>query len=447
MPGDAPPKPNRWEGTQTYKKPEAEKKRARTVAHLREEAAARSKASREKAIKNRRGSIGESSTNTANTSTSRSKRRGSVGGINAGTDQGLPTGTTSETGEDLEEEEFFDADEMPGSNKKKRQASGNADPAVPSTDATAGKPSGIDPEMRELLMSIKSDINASTNAAIDRIDKRIIENEAAIKKVGENTTAEVMKLREHVDAANKALEARMDDKLEARNRTITARLETLEARKSPPRSTPPRASNPRREAAYLRCRRTLKMWPVRGEDLEDSVKSFMRQKLGIEDRRIDNLGKLEVSSAAGKLARDRAEVLVVFEEREDRDYVKATGVNLAADRQAGMALHVPGHLLDDYYALSSVGYNIKSTHTGVKRSVKFDDNTMGLFLDICINNQWKRIFPAEAKKALKSAPTQPISGNRTLSTEDLANLIQGEPVAGLTAVVVPEESDEQTTEQ
>ena len=48
---EATPRVNtRWEGTHTYKKPEAAKKRARTVAQLREEAAAKSKASREEAI-------------------------------------------------------------------------------------------------------------------------------------------------------------------------------------------------------------------------------------------------------------------------------------------------------------------------------------------------------------------------------------------------------------
>ena len=59
MPSEEPPKVgNRWEGTHTYKKPEATKKRARTVAQLREEAAAKSKASREEAVNRRRGSIG-----------------------------------------------------------------------------------------------------------------------------------------------------------------------------------------------------------------------------------------------------------------------------------------------------------------------------------------------------------------------------------------------------
>lgn len=443
MPGEVPKASNRWEGTQTYKKPEATKRRARTVAQLREEAAANSKANRQEAINKRRGSIGGTTPipSSKNLQSAGKSRRGSTGDLQ-------PTGLVSDTtgAEEVEEEEFFDANDMPGSNKKKRQASGSAGsqanaPQDGNTDA--GRTSGVDPEMRALLMSIKTDINESTNAAIERIDRRILANEAAIKRVGESTAEEVQKLRNHVDQASAILEAKIDGKLALRDEAIDKRIEALEARdrRAPTQSSESKSSS-RRETAYYRCRKTLKMWPVRGADLVDAAKVFMRQKLRIGDERIRAMGTLEVTQSSAKLARDKAEVLVVFEEWEDRDYVKSTGVNLAGDHQAGMSIHVPGHLLDDLYALNSVGYNIKTSHKGVKRSVKFDDSNMGLYLDICINDKWKRIFPAEAKKALKTATT-PSTSDRTLSVDDLSNLIQGEPVAGLTAVVVPQDGSDQ----
>ena len=60
---------------------------------------------------------------------------------------------------------------MPGSNKKKRQQNAGGatgdEPEVMGVDRTGG----IDPAMKAFLISIKTDINASTNAAVEKIDK------------------------------------------------------------------------------------------------------------------------------------------------------------------------------------------------------------------------------------------------------------------------------------
>ena len=254
---------------------------------------------------------------------------------------------------------------------------------------------------------------------------------------------EMRKLREHVDGATEAIEIRMNKKLDDRDKLLIGRIENLEARKPASEVVKPTGRVvDRREEAYNKCRRSLKMWPVKGVDLVDAVKVFMNQKLGIDDRKLQEIGQLVVTPSAGRLARDRAEVLVLFGDKDDRDYVKSTGINLAGNREAGMTIHVPGFLLDDLYALNSVGYNIKTTHKGVKRSVKFDDSNMGIFLDICINDHWKRIYPADAKKALKNANAPNNGNSRSISAEDLSNLIQGEPVIGLTAVVVPDDSEQ-----
>ena len=434
MPNTAPGAkggPNRWEGTHTYTRGGARK---RTLAQVQEDAAARIRADREK----RRIGVEK-------------LRRNSIASIST---SNLPTTpTTSKTVASDQEEEFFDADDadnMPGSNKKKRHGSGvrgedkDKDPEIMEVD----RPRGVDPEMKALLMSIKTDINASTNAAVERIDRRIQANELAIKKVGEDNTAEIKKLQAHVDEAQAKLEQRIDKKLDERDLAIDKKLLDLEKKTATvnvkPRS--PKARDQRREEAFHKSRRMLKMWPIRGDDLVDQTKVFMRQKLDIPDARIRTLGQLVVMPSSTRLAKERGEVLVVFEEREDRDYVKSTGINLAGDRQAGMSLHVPGHLLDDFITLNNVGYNIKSAaaQAGVKRSVKFDDATMGLFLEICISGQWKRIYPDQARAALKAAPPEASSnGDRTISTTDLTSLLQGEPVAGVNAVVIPEEEEQQ----
>ena len=121
--------------------------------------------------------------------------------------------------------------------------------------------------------------------------------------------------------------------------------------------------------------------------------------------------------------------------------VKAAGVNLAGKRDVGMTIHVPGFLVDNLLVLNAIGYKIKTRHNGVKRSVKFDDRLQDIFLDICVAGKWKKITPDEAREAMKAVP-ESMDEARSLSISDLSNLIVGEPVAGLTAVVVQDEDPE-----
>lgn len=430
MPKEAISKaPKRWEGTHTYAKGNLNRKR--TVAQIQEEAARRIQADREK----RRIGVEK-------------LRRNSIAGFPA------PCGQPDrEEAADEVEEVFFDAngDEMTGSNKKKKHNSGatRSDDSPPTPEPmeqqAAGRPPGVDPAMLELLMSIKKDINETTTAAVGRINSRIDENARAIEKAGADTTEEIRKLRQHVDDSQAKFEERITRQLEDRNGEIERRLVSLETRKPTlaASSNADTGATHRQQDAYAKARRALKMWPVHGPDLEDSVKMFLKNKLKIDDDRIRSLGYIETKPAAGKAARERNEVLATFDNRDDRDYVKSMGFNLASDRGAGMSIHVPGHLLDNLYALNSIGYNIRLNQEGVKRSVKFDDSIQDIFLDIYIGGNWKRILPAEARSALKASPAAALgtSSSRGIQAEDLISLVKGDAVPGLTSVVVPADSD------
>ena len=425
--------PNRWEGTQTYLRGNPTKTRARTAAQVKEEVAQKLRADRE-------------------------KRKVEVEKIRRNTIASFPpTDTIDISGEGIEEV-FFDAtnEEMPGSNNKKRVASGTTpemsapmeqDGAQKGPDQAVQK--GVDPAMLALLMSIKEDINGATREAVDKIDKRIDDNERAIQKVGADTAQEIKKLSTHFEEAQANFETRLEKKLEERDSNVERRLMALETRASKAsRSNDTSSPTPKQEEAYNKARRSLKIWPVAGPDTGDALKVFLRTKLRVDNDRIDSLGTISIKHAAGKTARDRSEIIATFESREDRDFIKSLGVNLANQKGVGMAIHVPGHLLDNYYALSSLGYNIRQNQEGVKRAIKFDDSIQDVFLDICIGGNWRRVLPKEARAALKASPAAiSTSTGRSIATEDLVSLVQGDAVPGLTAVEVPADGMEEQNSQ
>ena len=145
-----------------------------------------------------------------------------------------------------------------------------------------------------------------------------------------------------------------------------------------------------------------------------------------------------------RLAAEKKEVFATFETKEDRDTVKANGINLAGQHDVGMSLHVPGHLMDNLVALNGVGYSIKQRHKDVKRSVKFDEQRQDLYLDICVAGRWRRISPAEAKQALKDVPSASSVAGLSISAVELAELIKDKSSDQQenSPVVVPEDGME-----
>ena len=417
MPRETPPNgTDRWEGTHLYNRTEG-RKRPRTVAQIREEAVTRAKEDREKRRieLDKRRKIQTGGSPKLNNAESSYEKRSSGAEVERSEETNTEGGGAAPGNSETDREDQENENNMPGSNKKKRHASKGAEPSGGNTDPGAN----IDPFLRDFLLTIKNDINKSTDESVGKLTARIDKNEETIKE-----------MRQDMERRDAEMDSRIAEKIdEALKKTATV--------------APASGSSQRRERAYHFSRRSLKMWPIAGDDVMDEVRIFLNTKLGIADGRIEAMGKIQTSMIPGQAAKARKEVLVTFESKEDRDFVKSSGSNLAQHKDCGITLHVPGHLMDNLLALNSVGYAIKSKHKGVKRSVKFDDDAQNLFLDICIAGKWKRITPDEARTAMKNLPET--NDSRSLSADDLANLVQGEPVAGLTVVTIGE--DEETMNQ
>ena len=97
----------------------------------------------------------------------------------------------------------------------------------------------------------------------------------------------------------------------------------------------------------------------------------------------EDLGEVRIRRNIERRPKYKDEVCVTFESKEIRDAIKAKGPALANFREeAGMRLQIPDMLQKDFKALMSVAYDMKRTNKELKRNVKFDEESMGLFMDL-----------------------------------------------------------------
>ena len=105
----------------------------------------------------------------------------------------------------------------------------------------------------------------------------------------------------------------------------------------------------RQSSAYWKCRRSLRMWPVRGPDLIQSVLMFLEDKLKFDHDFLQNdIGPLRVERFIDPRSKVSNEVL----NSAIRDAVKGSGRHLAGQgRLAGLRMEVPHHLKSDFRVL------------------------------------------------------------------------------------------------
>ena len=165
----------------------------------------------------------------------------------------------------------------------------------------------------------------------------------------------------------------------------------------------------RQEEKFWDCRRALRIWPVPGAD-EEGLRNFLKDKLAMDATFIEeDLGPVVIKRNLEKRPRNKDEICVYFENKQVRDHVKAKGPNLANYREeAGMRLQIPDHLQKDFRALMSVAYDLKKKNPDLRRNVKFDEESLGLYMDVCMekDGSWKRIRPTHAYRVLQNKKTE-----------------------------------------
>ena len=112
---------------------------------------------------------------------------------------------------------------------------------------------------------------------------------------------------------------------------------------------------------------------------------------------------------------------------ETRDAVRGAARNLAGKGpDYGIRLELPNHLKSTMKTLQSVSYDIKKRHPGSRRNVLFDDESMDLVLDICVDgDSWRRVTSAQAKARSKKTKARKTAGDRmNLDEAELDRLLE-----------------------
>ena len=185
-----------------------------------------------------------------------------------------------------------------------------------------------------------------------------------------------------------------------------ARIENGSTLPNGKRSRDPVASG--REENFLKSRRSGRFWPIEGtsdEQLLTNVMTFLLDILlvpkdWVTPERIQSVRRTRTAYSS----KIKNEVLVTFHSASERDYVFSHAKNLAnsvGPRKNGLRLDYPAHLGSDYRALDSYGARLRrEAGEGFRHNIRFNDDEMGLFLDINFGKEskWIRVTPKMAKE-------------------------------------------------
>ena len=149
-----------------------------------------------------------------------------------------------------------------------------------------------------------------------------------------------------------------------RLRPIPAGSRTRSASRTPEGEPDQSRSENRKDEAYARARRSLRVWPVSREgDLKERTVEYFINKLLLDqqhavslDFEVKRVGAARSREANSKTIKD--EVLVVFASVRDRDDIRSFAKNLER-RGRGLRLELPDHLWPSFRVLQKIAYELK----------------------------------------------------------------------------------------
>ena len=144
----------------------------------------------------------------------------------------------------------------------------------------------------------------------------------------------------------------------------------------------------KQDMKFWKARRSLRLWPIK-DGSKEALENYLKDRLRLEEEFVrEELGEVVLAKVREPKSKtkNKDEYVVIFENKQIRDTIKAAAYNLANHRNdAGMRLDVPDHLQKDFHTLMNLSFDLKKKHPELKRNVKFDEEDGGLFMDLKLN--------------------------------------------------------------
>lgn len=290
----------------------------------------------------------------------------------------------------------------------KEQEAGASPLLKKSRQSPQSSPRSPPAKMAMTMADFKAYMDANTNKKIDSQGKILSDLQATVRSVDQQVSKNTSAIELHSRGINENKNAIESLQAELR-RSKSAKDDVLPGR------APAAASVADKEGeAFLRARRSLRIWPIDGNTVQDiwtSTGSFLREKLQLQhimrDEWIESISRAEVPSGPGV----KQEVVAVFSNSAYRDTVLGAVGKLAGcvdqdgKASAGIRVEVPGHLQPSFRTLFKYGQMLRARHgNGTRRHIKFDDASQTIFLNARLpgDSTWSRISTAVAKRELKA---------------------------------------------
>ena len=320
--------------------------------------------------------------------------------------------------------------------RRLRMASSTSNASAP------GQETSVLDQLKELMKQMKEvrdDVNrseTSTSGKIDTLSKKMADRlgntEQSVKCLSKDVAtvkADLAKVKrkasEDTLKLERLVERVVEKKLEANTNTSTpvhARRPRVGERLLTGANLQPVEHNRGKEETYLKARRSLKMWPVTGDNLEEATVEFLEGKLCARVGRFST-NDIKVSELyTGPDSVVRNQVLVEFSSTRLRDEAKTLARNLRGEsREVGVQIEVPDHLRGRFQTFQSLAFELKKKNPALRRNIKFMDQTMDLVMDVKLgpDAEWKAVQYEDASAIMPTTRSRTAS----ISRRELAGLV------------------------
>ena len=164
----------------------------------------------------------------------------------------------------------------------------------------------------------------------------------------------------------------------------------------------PTAGEAEKEGQFLLARRTMLLWPVNLTAEGNAARNFFETVLEIPVSIVKSLCIERVDKVQqARRSRIQDEVRVVFSTSKERDLVQSYAVNLAkSNGKAGIRMELPEHLRGLFKLFEAHGASLRQRFPGLRRSIKYDDVSQSLCMDVKMpeKDKWHRIGEAEMRE-------------------------------------------------